>query len=153
MLWLSGALLVVIAGLMFFLYICKKRNQKVGSNAISQLVLGMLAIFTYVGVEVAIGSNLGELLKLDEFGGLQSSYYISMYWGSLMIGRWAGAISAFNLQGMKKTLALLLIPIIAFGIIFKYYNWKRYETFILVYVCVIIQIIAFFLVKINLQEH
>ena len=28
-----------------------------------QLVLGMLAIFTYVGVEVTIGSNLGELLK------------------------------------------------------------------------------------------
>ena len=28
-----------------------------------QLVLGMLAIFTYVGVEVAIQSNLGELLK------------------------------------------------------------------------------------------
>ena len=28
-----------------------------------QLVLGMLAIFTYVGVEVTIQSNLGELLK------------------------------------------------------------------------------------------
>ena len=30
-----------------------------------QLVLGMLAIFIYVGVEVTIGSNLGELLKSD----------------------------------------------------------------------------------------
>ena len=61
-----------------------------------QLVLGMLAIFTYVGVEVAVGSNLGELLKLDEFGGLQSSEiapYISMYWGSLMIGRWAALLA------------------------------------------------------------
>ena len=72
-----------------------------------QLVLGMLAIFVYVGVEVAIGSNLGELLKLKEFGSLQSSDiapYISMYWGSLMIGRWAGAISVFNLKGAKKQL-------------------------------------------------
>ena len=85
-----------------------------------QLVLGMLAIFTYVGVEVAIGSNLGELLKLDEFGGFRSSEiapYISMYWGSLMIGRWAGAISVFNLQGSKKTIALIIVPLVAFGII------------------------------------
>ena len=71
------------------------------------MVLGMLAIFTYVGVEVAIGSNLGELLKLKDFGGLLSSEispYVSMYWGSLMIGRWAGAISVFNLKGTKEKL-------------------------------------------------
>ena len=29
-----------------------------------QLVLGMLAIFIYVGVEVTIGSNLGGYLKV-----------------------------------------------------------------------------------------
>ena len=29
-----------------------------------QLLLGMIAIFTYVGVEVTIQSNLGELLKV-----------------------------------------------------------------------------------------
>ena len=120
MLWLSGALLVVVGGLMFSYTSAKKKSEGWGAMQYPQLVLGMLAIFTYVGVEVAVGSNLGELLKLDEFGGLQSSEiapYISMYWGSLMIGRWAGAISVFNLQGMKKTLALLIVPIIAFGII------------------------------------
>ena len=31
-----------------------------------QLVLGMLAIFTYVGVEVTIQSNMGELLKQSD---------------------------------------------------------------------------------------
>ena len=35
-----------------------------------QLVLGMLAIFTYVGVEVTIQSNLGELLKFNLGNGL-----------------------------------------------------------------------------------
>ena len=42
----------------------------------------MLAIFTYVGVEVAIQSNLGELLKTPAFGSLndtQIAPYISMY--------------------------------------------------------------------------
>ena len=36
-----------------------------GAMQYPQLVLGMLAIFTYVGVEVTIQSNLGELLKVD----------------------------------------------------------------------------------------
>lgn len=152
MLWLSGALLVVVGGLMFSYKSAKKKSEGWGAMQYPQLVLGMLAIFTYVGVEVAVGSNLGELLKLDEFGGLQSSEiapYISMYWGSLMIGRWAGAISVFNLQGMKKTLALLIVPIIAFGIILgvNIISGKDMKPLYWYIVCVIIQIIAFFLSK------
>ena len=49
-----------------------------------QITLGMIAIFFYVGVEVAIGSNLGELLKQDNFGGYGSSDiapFIAMFWG------------------------------------------------------------------------
>jgi len=116
------------------------------------LILGMLAIFTYVGVEVAIGSNLGELLKLKEFGSLQSSDiapYISMYWGSLMIGRWAGAITVFNLQGIKKTIALIIVPLIAFGIILgvNILSGKDMKPLYYYVVCVIVQIIAFFLSK------
>ena len=48
----------------------------------------MLAIFIYVGVEVAVGSNLAELLKQKEFGSYSSSNiapFIALYWGSLMI--------------------------------------------------------------------
>ena len=65
----------------------------------------MIAIFIYVGVEVTIGSNLRDLLQQPEFGSHSSSQiapYISMYWGSLMIGRWAGAITAFNIMGFKN---------------------------------------------------
>lgn len=152
MYWLSGALLVVVGGLMFSYASAKKKSEGWGAMQYPQLVLGMLAIFTYVGVEVAIGSNLGELLKLSEFGGLQSSDiapYISMYWGSLMIGRWAGAISVFNLQGMKKTLALIIIPLIAFGIILgvNIISGKDMKPLYWYIVCVFIQIIAFFLSK------
>ena len=70
MLWLSGALIVVVGGLMFSYSSAKKKSEGWGAMQYPQLVLGMLAIFTYVGVEVAIGSNLGELLKLEEFGSL-----------------------------------------------------------------------------------
>ncbi|MCU4188842.1 MFS transporter [Flavobacterium sp. HXWNR29] len=152
MLWLSGALLVVVGGLMFSYASAKKRSEGWGAMQYPQLVLGMLAIFTYVGVEVAIGSNLGELLKLEEFGSLQSSDiapYISMYWGSLMIGRWAGAISVFNLQGTKKTIALIVVPLIAFGIILgvNIISGKDMKPLYYYIFCVLIQIGAFFLSK------
>ncbi|WP_298392601.1 MFS transporter [Flavobacterium sp.] len=152
MLWLSGALLVVLGGILFSYTSARKNSEGWGAMQYPQLVLGMLAIFTYVGVEVAIGSNLGELLKLKEFGSLQSSDiapYISMYWGSLMIGRWAGAISVFNLQGSKKTMALIIVPLVAFGIILgvNILSGKDMKPLYYYVVCVLIQIGAFFLSK------
>ncbi|MFT6638676.1 MAG: FHS family L-fucose permease-like MFS transporter [Flavobacterium sp.] len=152
MYWLSGALLVVLGGIFFSYFAASQKSEGWGAMQYPQLVLGMLAIFTYVGVEVAIGSNLGELLKLESFGGLQSSEiapYISMYWGSLMIGRWAGAISAFNLSGIKKTLALIIVPLIAFAVILivNIVSGKDMKPLYYYVVCIALQILAFFLTK------
>ncbi|MFC4818374.1 MFS transporter [Flavobacterium sp. GCM10023249] len=152
MLWLSGALVVVLGGIFFAYGSAKKNSEGWGAMQYPQLVLGMLAIFTYVGVEVAIGSNLGELLKLKEFGGLESSDiapYISMYWGSLMIGRWAGAISVFNLKGNKKIIALIVIPIIAFAVVLagNIITGKNMSPLYWYIVCVALQIIATFISK------
>ncbi|MGH2667076.1 MFS transporter [Flavobacterium sp.] len=146
------ALFVVLGGIFFSYISAQKKSEGWGAMQYPQLVLGMLAIFTYVGVEVAIGSNLGELLKLKEFGSMASSDiapYISMYWGSLMIGRWAGAISAFNLHGIKKTIALIIIPLIAFGVILtvNIISGKDMKPLYYYVVCVLVQIGAFFLSK------
>ncbi len=146
------ALLVVLGGILYSYLSAQKKSEGWGAMQYPQLVLGMLAIFTYVGVEVAIGSNLGELLKLPEFGSMQSSDigpYVSMYWGSLMIGRWAGAISVFNLKGNTKTLALIIIPLIAFGIILgvNILSGKDMTPLYYYVFCVCIQIGAFFLSK------
>ncbi len=152
MLWLVGALVVVVGGLLFANARAIKKPEGWGAMQYPQLVLGMLAIFTYVGVEVAIGSNLGELLKLPEFGSHPSSDiapYVSMYWGSLMIGRWAGAITVFNLTGIKKTIALIIVPLIAFAIIIGVNTLANKDMTPLYYYvfCVFIQIIAMFLCK------
>lgn len=148
--WLLGALLTIIVCLFYAFFSSKKDTKGWGAMQYPQLVLGMLAIFTYVGVEVSIGSNLGELLKLKEFGGLLSSEispYISMYWGSLMIGRWAGAISVFNLKSASKKLALILVPIIAFGVIIAVNTLSGSDMKPLYFyiVCVLVQIVAFFI--------
>jgi FHS family L-fucose permease-like MFS transporter len=150
--WLLGALAVVLGGILYSYSAAQKKSEGWGAMQYPQLVLGMLAIFTYVGVEVAIGSNLGELLKLPEFGSMQSSDigpYVSMYWGSLMIGRWAGAISVFNLKGTNKTLALIIIPLIAFVVtlVINIVSGKDMTPLYYYVFCVLIQIGAFFLSK------
>ena len=88
-----------------------------------QLIMGMIAIFVYVGVEVSTASNLPAYmeniinLKTNlKFTVQDIAPYISLYWASLMIGRWTGAVGAFtdnmNLQKVFKFLA----PYLAFGV-------------------------------------
>ena len=120
-LYLSLAtLVVVVGGLLFANKSAQANPEGWGAMKYPQLVLGMIALFTYVGVEVTIGSNLGELLKTPEFGlieGAALAPFMSMYWGSLMIGRWAGAISVFNPSSQMKKILLIIVPYIAFGVV------------------------------------
>jgi len=150
--WLLGALAIVVIGLLNANISASKNSSGWGAMKYPQLVLGMLAIFVYVGVEVAIGSNMGELLKQKAFGGKQASEatpYIAMYWGSLMIGRWAGAVSAFNLSKQTKLLLQFIVPLLAFIIIIAVNTIAHYDMKPLYYyvVCVIIQIAAFYFSK------
>jgi FHS family L-fucose permease-like MFS transporter len=152
MTWLGVALLIILGGLTFAGFSAKSKSDGWGAMRYPQVILGMLAIFVYVGVEVAIGSNLGELLKLPEFGSHSSSEiapYISMYWGSLMIGRWAGAISAFELTKTKKQIALVFVPLIAFSVIVGVNILAQRDMSPLYYyvICVVIQIVMFFISK------
>lgn len=120
-LWLTVAtLLVIVFGLLFANMSARRNPEGWGAMRYPQLVLGMLALFTYVGVEVTIQSNLGELLGTPAFGSLTGSSiapFISMYWGSMMIGRWAGAISVFNPSNSVRKILLIIIPYIAFGVV------------------------------------
>lgn len=151
-LWLSLAFIVVILSLLFAYKKASTNNQGWGAMKYPQLVLGMLAIFMYVGVEVAIGSNLGELLKTSEFGSFSSSEiapYISMYWGSMMIGRWAGAVSAFNLAKNKQTFLTILLPLVAFAVVITANTLAQYDmTHLYGFIgCVVIQIVLILVTK------
>ena len=146
------ALAVVVGGLLIANLLARKNADGWGAMQYPQLILGMLAIFTYVGVEVSIGSNLGELLTLKEFGGLQSSEiapYISMYWGGLMIGRWTGAITVFNPSDTFKKWLYILVPYVAFGVVLSVNAISGFEVkhlFVFAF-CVAIQIAGFFIAK------
>ncbi|MEJ6681775.1 MAG: MFS transporter [Flavobacteriales bacterium] len=145
-------LVAIVGGLLGANKMAKSNPEGWGAMQYPQLVLGMLAIFTYVGVEVSVGSNLGELLKTTSFGSLGDSEiapYISLYWGGLMIGRWAGAIAVFNpAEGLKKIL-YIVVPYIAFGVVLLAIHLAEFEIIHLLgfSACVALQIIGFFLGK------
>ena len=158
------ASLVGVIGCIYYAYVKSSSDSKGwGALQYPQLALGMLAIFTYVGVEVTIQSNLGEVLKLvtdkvnnlnglglPALGDTEIAKYISLYWGGLMIGRWTGAISVFNpTEGLKKAL-LIIVPYIAFGVIVLV-NYGSYtmNEIIIFSVIVAIQIVGFFIAKDN----
>ncbi len=115
------ASLIIILGLLFAsMFMAKKDKTGWGAMQYPQLVLGMIAIFVYVGVEVTIDNNFGALLLRPEFGGFDeehNSHLIALYWGSMMIGRWTGAVSVFNLSKKTKRLMVTIVPFFAFGII------------------------------------
>ncbi|HQX43378.1 MAG: MFS transporter [Saprospiraceae bacterium] len=152
MYWLIAALLVILIGLTLANQFSKKDKTGWGALQYPQLVLGMIAIFVYVGVEVSIQSNMGELLKRPEYGSLQAADiapYISMYWGSLMIGRWTGAIPVFDLNARMKTILMVIVPIVAFGVVIVLNmiankNMSHLYYYIL---CVLVLVAAFFVSK------
>lgn len=82
-----------------------------------QLVLGMIGIFVYVGVEVATASNLPEYMRLH--AGIETDKiapYISLYWASLMIGRWTNSVGAFGVSKSKEKILAFVMPYLAFAV-------------------------------------
>ena len=144
-------------------YSASKNSEGWGALKYPQLAWGMLAIFTYVGVEVTIQSNLGELLKADIGEGInaiglpvldeaQSAKYIALYWGGLMIGRWTGSIGAFDISESLKKILLFITPFIAFGVVIAVNAFSNPLTFSEIGIfslLIVIQIIGFYLAKDN----
>jgi FHS family L-fucose permease-like MFS transporter len=81
------------------------------------LILGAIAIFVYVGSEVAIGSFLVNFLGQTHIAALSvqdAGKYVSFYWGGAMIGRFVGValmqkIQSSHLLAFNALAAVLLI--------------------------------------------
>lgn len=94
-----------------------ENSDKKSALAYPQLVLGMIAIFVYVGVEVATASNLPDYMETKlGFETKDIAPYISLYWASLMIGRWSGAVEAFQVNAGFEKILKFIAPYLAFGV-------------------------------------
>jgi FHS family L-fucose permease-like MFS transporter len=83
------------------------------------LIFGAVAIFVYVGGEVAIGSFLVNYFTQPEIGGLTekiAASFVAFYWGGAMVGRFIGSallqkISTRGLLGVCAVCAAALVAI------------------------------------------
>lgn len=92
-------------------------NSKGSVLKYPQLVLGMIGIFVYVGVEVSTASNLPAYMEKDLGYQIKDiAPYISLYWASLMVGRWTGAVEAFTDNINKQKLLRFIAPYLAFAV-------------------------------------
>lgn len=103
--------------------VTEDKSVKTSALKYPQLLLGMLAIFIYVGVEVSTASNLPaymETIVNSQTGVLYTlqevSPFISLYWASLMIGRWTGAVEAFTDNMNLQKILRFVAPYLAFGV-------------------------------------
>ncbi len=111
------------------------------------LVLGIVAIFLYVGAEVSIGSMMISFIGLKEIAGLkpaEASVFVAFYWGGLMIGRFIGAISLSKMRNERKQLLMWIIPLLVFLFIW----YQKGLTVSAVYTSfILLSIIGFYLGK------
>ncbi|MGC3959933.1 MAG: sugar MFS transporter [Verrucomicrobiota bacterium] len=115
------AIFVVLAIVFFFIHLphVGEGHVEPGAGALKfpHVVLGVVAIFMYVGGEVSVGSAIINFLGQPSVAGLselEASKYVSIYWGGLMIGRFMGAVELSEMKKANKQIALLVIPLLAY---------------------------------------
>jgi len=101
----------------------EEQAKGLGVLKFPHLTRGIVALFCYVGAEVAVGSFIISFLHLPEISGLEeaiSKNYLSLYWGGAMIGRFVGSISLnHSLSQAKKIIYMLGTAILVFALIFS----------------------------------
>lgn len=96
--------------------------RKAGAGALKHknLILGIFAIFCYVGAEVSIGSSFINFAKelLPDISEQSAANYLAFYWGGLMIGRFLGALTMISFKNkLRQYGSMTLVAIGTFAII------------------------------------
>ncbi|VGO13434.1 L-fucose-proton symporter [Pontiella desulfatans] len=115
-----GSLFVVLAVIVWRSHLPKfasdeKVEKGLGALRYPHLRFGMIAIFMYVGGEVAIGSYLINYMMDGAIMGLPestASLYLAYYWGGAMIGRLCGAISLSDIASQSRKYAYMAVTAI-----------------------------------------
>lgn len=122
-----GGLFFLLALIIKFIKLPSFKNTETLEKGLHVLkfrhvVLGMIAIFVYVGGEVTIGSFLINFFKLDSIAGMdeaQGGVFLSYYWGGAMIGRFLGSIAMGSMTDkVKKYLIMACVSILSFMVIY-----------------------------------
>ncbi len=102
-----------------------------GALKYPHVLLGVLAIFMYVGGEVSVGSTIINFLgqpNVAALSALEASKYVSLFWGGMLIGRFMGAVELSEMKKIHKQLFLAGIPLLAFLVICLASGWHLAST-------------------------
>jgi len=94
-----------------------KVEAGIGALKYPHVILGVLAIFMYVGGEVSVGSSIINFLGQPSVAGmtaLEASKYVSLFWGGMLIGRFMGAVELSEMAKIKKQACLVVVPLLAY---------------------------------------
>jgi FHS family L-fucose permease-like MFS transporter len=134
---------LILAVIFFFIHLPHIGEGKIekGAGALKfpHVVLGIIAIFMYVGAEVSVGSSIINFLGQPSIAGLsaiEASKYVSLFWGGMLIGRFMGAVELSEMKPINKNIFLAAIPILGFIIILILRGWDVVQDYLpLLFLC------------------
>jgi len=134
--YLLFCIVFMILALVFFLIHLPhvgegKIEPGIGALRYPHVVLGVMAIFMYVGGEVSVGSTIINFLgqpNVAAMSAIDAKNYVSLFWGGMLIGRFMGAVELGEMRKTNKQLLLIGIPALAFLIICFASGWGLAKT-------------------------
>jgi len=122
---------LLLAAIFFFIHLPHVGEGKIeaGAGALKypHVVLGVIAIFMYVGGEVSVGSSIINFLGQPDVAGMtavEASKYVSLFWGGMLVGRFMGAVELSEMKPLNKQLGLVLIPVLCFLLFWTLRSWN-----------------------------
>ena len=101
--------LILVALVVFLIHLPHVGEGKVeagiGALKYPHVVLGVLAIFMYVGGEVSIGSAIINYLgqpNVAAMSAIDASKYVSLFWGGMLIGRFMASVELSEMKTANK---------------------------------------------------
>ncbi|AXT60131.1 MFS transporter [Aquimarina sp. AD10] len=100
----------------------EKIEKGLGVLKFRHVVLGMFAIFFYVGGEVSVGSFLINFFGLENIMGMEEAeagVFLSYYWGGAMIGRFLGSVSMGSItDATRKYIIMAGLSVVFFFVLY-----------------------------------
>ena len=125
------AVFLILAVIFFLIHLPHVGEGKVeagiGALKYPHVMLGVLAIFMYVGGEVSIGSYIISFLgqsNVASMSEIDASKYVSLFWGGMLIGRFMGAVELSEMKRLNKQILLVAIPILGFLLFWVLRSWN-----------------------------
>lgn len=122
---------LILAAVFFLIHLPHVGEGRIepGAGALKypHVLLGVLAIFMYVGGEVSVGSSIINFLgqpNIAAMSQIEAKNYVALFWGGMLIGRFMGSVELSEMKKINKQILLVAIPILGFLLFWVLRSWN-----------------------------